>query len=395
MNTTRLFNRPNNLWLNGCLLALGTLATPSYASDLDTALVEGTPSLEMRLRYESVDNTTNKDASAATLRTRLGYATREYHGLMAYGEFEDVRIIGGLDDYAPVTDGYATVADPEITQLNQAFLGYNGLPQTQIKLGRQRLILDNARFVGNVGWRQNEQTFDAVSLINKSLKGTTITYAYLDKVNGILTTFDADVSDHLLNVKYDGIETLTLTAYAYLLEDDDSGAKNDTYGLSTKGKADLGEMGKLHYSAEFATQSTDNNDASYLFLEAAMTTKAITAKVGYEVLGSDGGAYGFQTPLATKHAFNGWADKFLATPATGLRDLMLTLSGKLGGTKLVAVYHDFSADEGDAQYGSEIDLLAAKKFGKRYLAGLKYSSYSADSYSTDTNKLWVWGQLKI
>ncbi len=395
MNTTHLFNRPNKAWLSGTLLALGGLATPGYANDLDTALVEGTPSLEMRLRYESVDDATNKDASAATLRTRLGYATGKYHGLMAYGEFEDVRIFGGLDDYAPVTDGYATVADPEVTQLNQAFLGYSGLPKTEIKLGRQRLILDNARFVGNVGWRQNEQTFDAVSLVNKSLADTTITYAYLDKVNGILTRFDADVSDHLINVKYDGLKALKLSAYAYLLEDDNSGVSNDTYGLRAKGKTGLGEMGKLLYTAEFATQSTDNNDASYAFIEAAMATKVITAKLGYEVLGSDGGAYGFQTPLATKHAFNGWADKFLSTPTAGLRDLMLTLSGKLSGTRLVAVYHDFSADEGNAEYGSEIDLLATKKFGKRYLTGLKYSSYKADSYSTDTNKLWLWGQMKI
>ncbi len=395
MNMTRISRAPTTPWLTGCLLAFGGLAVPAHAGNLTEALAGGTPSLDMRLRYEGVDDSINKKAKAATLRTRLGYATGDYHGLSAYGEFEDVRIVAGMDDYAPVKSGYATVADPEVTQLNQAFLSYTGLQDTGIKLGRQRLILDNARFVGNVGWRQNEQTFDAVSLRNTSLTDITLTYAFLDKVNGILTKFDADVSDHLINVKYTGLKAVKLTAYGYLLKDDDSSAKNDSYGLRAKGKSALGDTGKLLYTAEFATQSTDNNDANYGFLEAGIAMQGITVKLGYEVLGSDGGAYGFQTPLATKHAFNGWADMFLKTPDNGLQDLMLTLTGKLGGVKLLAVYHDFSADEGSDDYGSELDLLAAKKFGKHYQLGLKYASYQADTWKSDTDKIWLWGQLKI
>ncbi len=86
---------------------------------------------------------------------------------------------------------------------------------------------------------------------------------------------------------------------------------------------------------------------------------------------------------------------FLATPGDGLRDLMFSLGGKAAGIKLLAVYHDFSADQGSDDYGSEIDLLAAKKFARRYQLGIKYASYRADSWKTDTDKLWLWGQLKI
>jgi len=372
------------------LIVITLAGSPAYAADsLDQALTEGKPNLDMRLRYESVDDSTNMKASAATLRTRLGYKTADLSGFYAFGEFEDVRIAGGVGDYAPEKTGYATIADPEVTQLNQALLGFKN-DNTEIKLGRQRLILDNARFIGNVGWRQNEQTFDAFSVVNQSLPDITLTYAFLDQVNGILTKFDADVSDHLLNASYTGFKPAKITAYAYLLKDDTSDAKNDTYGLRVKGKAD-----SFLYTAEFASQSTDNNDASYMFAEAGMKLSGVTAKLGYEVLGSDNGAYGFQTPLATKHAFNGWADEFLATPATGLKDFILLVTGKVSGVKLLAAYHDFSADEGSADYGSEVDLLAAKKFGKRYTLGVKYAAYSADTFKTDTDKLWVWGQVKI
>jgi len=395
LKITCILRRPTPSLLSLFLLAAGGSSATSHADSLDEALTSGTPSLDMRLRYEGVDDSVNKNAKAGTLRTRLGYSTGKYYGLSAFGEFEDVRTVAGLNDYAPIKSGYAVVADPEVTQLNQAFLSYSVWKNNKLKLGRQRLILDNARFIGNVGWRQNEQTFDAVSFVNTSLSNTTITYAYLDKVNGILSKFDADVSDHLINVKYEGLKPVKLTAYGYLLEDDDSGATNDTYGLRAKGKTSISETSKLLYTAEFSTQSTNTNDAAYSFLEAGMAMQGITVKLGYEVLGSDGGAYGFQTPLATKHAFNGWADQFLVTPADGLQDMMLTLVGKVKGTKLMAVYHDYSADEGSANYGSELNLLAAKKFSRRYTLGLKYASYSADTFKTDTDKLWVWAQMKI
>ena len=126
-----------------------------------------------------------------------------------------------------------------------------------------------------------------------------------------------------------------------------------------------------------------------------MNFGGITAKLGLEVLGSDSVAYAFQTPLATKHAFNGWADKFLSTPANGLQDLMVSVGGMVAGVKLLGVYHDYSADEGSADYGTEINLLAVKKISTRYTVGAKFAGYSADTFSTDTDKFWLWGEMNI
>ena len=381
--------------LAACTMAVGFEIPSVYAATFDEALTGGKANVDMRLRYESVDDSTNDDAEALTLRTRLGYMTGDYDNFSAFAEFEDVRVALGMDDYAPQNTGFATIADPEVTELNQAFIAYQAPSATKVRLGRQRIILDNARFVGNVGWRQNEQTFDALSIVNTSLADTAITYAFLDKVNGILSSFDADVSDHLLNVTYSGLGIGAVTAYAYLLEDDNTDATNDTYGVRLSGSRMVSEGNKVLYTAEIASQSTDDNDAIYSFFEGGMSFGGITAKLALEVLGSDKGAYAFQTPLATKHAFNGWADKFLATPADGLQDLMVSVGGMVAGVKLLGVFHDFSADEGSDDYGKEMDLLAVKKISKRYTVGAKLASYDADTFSADTDKFWLWGEMNI
>ncbi len=379
----------------GYLLMAGAMISTGQAIGFGEALVAGEVNVDMRLRYEVVDDRINRDAKAATLRTRLGYRTVDYKGVYAFAEFKDVRTVLGVDEYEPQRSGYAVVADPPVTQLNRALLGYTGLPWTTIELGRQRIKLDNDRFVGNVGWRQNEQTFDALSLVNTSLPNIVVTYAFLDRVHGVLEKFDADVTNHLLNIAYSGFRLGKLVGYAYLFEDDASGARNDTYGVRFSGGIGFPTDRKLVYTAELASQSTDINNTTYVFLEGGVQYRGITAKLGYEVLGSDGGSYGFQTPLATKHAFNGWADLFLVTPDGGLVDAMLSIGGRLARIELLGVYHDYTADEGGADYGSELNLLAIRKFGERYLLGFKYASYRAVTWKTDTDKLWLWAQLRI
>ncbi len=139
--------------------------------------------------------------------------------------------VQGLQQHRQWQDAVPIVADPADTELNQAYLSYGGFYDTDMKLGRQRIILDNARFVGNSGWRQNEQTFDAFSLQNKSLPNTVITYAYLDRVHNI--TFDEiKLSAHLFNMAYDLAPWAKLIGYGYLLDYDlDTGPTKDTQTL--------------------------------------------------------------------------------------------------------------------------------------------------------------------
>lgn len=390
--------------------ALAAMALPVTAAEsLEAALAGGKAGLDLRYRYEMVDQTgIAEKAKASTLRTRLNYATESYLDTSAFIEFDDVMALGDIK-YNNATGlpsaktGYPVVADPEGTEVNQAFLTYKGLADTTLKLGRQRVIFDNSRFIGNVGWRQNEQTYDAFTLANSSLKDTTAVYGYVTNVNTIFGEESAkgntDTETHLLNIAYSGLAAGKLSAYGYFLDLTNApAASNSTLGIRFAGGTKVSDAVKALYTLEYAKQSdykegASTIDADYNLIELGADVGGITAMVGYEVLGAKTSA--FSTPLATLHAFNGWADKFLATPANGLVDTYLSVEGKVADVKLQAVYHDFSADVGGASYGTEIDLLAARKFGKNYTVLAKYASYSADTFATDTDKMWLIGQAQF
>lgn len=390
--------------------SLAVLASPLQASagadSIEQAVKDGKASLSVRARYESVDQANAlKDADALTVRLRLGYQTAEYKNVSAFVEAEHVTALGGENFNSTLNGktGFSTVADPDVTEINQAYLTYSGLEKTVMKYGRQRIKLDNDRFIGNVGWRQNEQTYDGFSLVNKGLPDTTITAAYITNVNRIFSDNSAagnfPMSSVLLNAKYDGLDWGSVVFYSYAL-DFEAAPANSTHslGLRFTGSTEVDPV-KLLYTVEYAKQSDyDQNPANfslgYYLVEAGLGFAGVTAKLGQEVLEGDG-VNAFQTPLATLHAMNGWTDQFLTTPGTGLEDSYLSLSTQLFGAKLALIYHDFKADVGGADYGSEIDLLVAKKISKTYSLGVKYGSYDADTRGVDTDKLWIWGEAKF
>lgn len=387
------------------IIASGLLAQSANATESITdAIVSGKANVDMRLRYESVEqDNALQDATALTLRTRLGYTTAVYNNFSAMIEMEDSRIVGGQDEFTVGPTGfnpgeYSVIADPETTELEQAFVKYADEDITA-KLGRQVITYDGHRFVGHVGWRQDRQTFDALKLDYSASEKLKLSYSYLWKRNRIFAeAADVDSKDSLINVSYKtGFGTVT--GYGYLLEvDNNTDNALDTFGLSFKGAA--GEHKSFKYVVEYASQTNESGaaeyDTDYLFIEGAMNISGITAKLGYEVLGSDDGLSGFATPLATLHKFNGFADIFLTTPAEGLVDAYVSATTKLGGGKLVLVYHDYSADEDTPavdDMGNEINIVYAKKFSDNYSAGIKYASYSAGDIKVDTDKLWLWAGL--
>lgn len=377
--------------------ALATMLFAGSAVCAQAAETAAKADVDFRLRYESVDqDNALKDASALTLRTRLTYKTASTNGFSAVIGFEDVRDVLGENDYNN-TNGlgteYSVIADPEVTELDQGYVQYKKDKFTA-KVGRQVITLDGHRFVGHVGWRQDRQTFDAATFSYAASEKLKASYSYISQRNRIFgEEKDIDSKDHLINISYK-TSIGKVVGYSYILEADAPGAESmDTYGVSLTGKKD-----KLSYAVEAATQSFGDYDADYLKLEGAYNFGKVTAKLGYEVLGSDDGMYGFSTPLATLHKFNGWADQFLGTPTQGLVDVYATLAGKAAGGKWAVTYHDFSADEDSAtvdSIGSEVDILFAKKFGKNYSAGIKAAFFSADDIKVDTDKIWVWVGAKF
>jgi hypothetical protein len=380
-----------------------TAAIGAQADSLSDAISGGKVSLDVRYRYESVSQDNNlKDAGASTIRTRLGYLTGRFADTAAFIEMSNVSAVFG-NDYNSTRNGktqYAVVPDPELTVFNQAFLSYDGISGTDIRYGRQRIILDNARFIGNVGWRQTEQTFDGLTLVNASLPPCRFTYAHLTNVNTI-TGLNTDISADLLNAGYRYSSALAVTGYAYLLDFENAAAlSSSTYGLRITGAP--GTTWILPYAVEYARQgdyadNPANFGLDYWLAELGAGIDGNTIMAGYEVLSSDG-TNSVQTPLATLHAFNGWADQFLTTPSVGLEDRYISASGGVLGAKLQVVYHSFRANKGGGDLGSEWDLSAALPINKMYavtLAGARYRAGDAAFNKVDTNKLWLTGEMKF
>ncbi|MGO4892618.1 alginate export family protein [Flavobacterium sp. W21_SRS_FM6] len=404
-NSNQSFTLNKRVWC--VIVGLVSISSGAIADELTTALTSGKPSADFNLRYESVEQENGlKDASALTLRTRLAYTTGKVSGWSALVEMEDTRIVLGQGDYSvPQTayqsGVYSVIADPEHTELDQGFVQYTSETITA-KIGRQVIAWDGQRFIGHVGWRQDRQTFDAVSVKYNPRQDLTLNYAYITQRNRIFAEAqDQDSKDHLFNASFK-TRLGTLTGYGYVLElDNETENDLDTFGVSFVGSAVAGET-KLLYSLEYANQTsqtvTTDFSADYMLAEFGAVMGGITAKLGYESLGSDDAAYGFSTPLATLHKFNGWADIFLTTPAQGLVDTYISLAGGALGGKWMAAYHSFEADNASDSVddlGSELDLQYVRAYGPHYSIGLKYAAYSGDSGKVDTDKLWAWLSAKF
>jgi len=377
------------------------------------ALTSGKVSFSARARYEAVsEDNAKKDADAYTLRSTLAYKTGSFNGFGAFVEFEDVHAAGNekFNNFENVHTTYSVVADPVGSEVNQGYLSYNGL-DTEFKLGRQEITYRGApfhRYIGNVLWRQNHQSFDGFSLVNKSFENTTISYAHIENVdtifveNSVVKPKNIDMSTELFNVQYSGLPIGDLEGYAYLIENEDViTSSSQTFGARLSGAQAINTDLKVLYAAEYANQGAYKDgtmdDQNYYLAELGNKYKGWVAKISYEMQQGDGTS-SFNTPLGTNHAFQGWADIFLSTPKKGLEDMYFTVVGKVMDVKLVGVYHDFETDKGGIDAGNEFDILAEKAFNAHYSMGVKYADYNAGDATlgyVDTKKFWLYGEVKF
>ncbi len=395
--------------MNGDEAVAGSLdadrETAPPTESLTEALFDGKVHFNLRARYEYADITGLQVGHAGTARLRLGYGTKPLHGISAYGEVEGTATVDN-DAYNSLLNGRATrsvIADPRGVELNQLFGKYEKYGATVIG-GRQRIIFDDARFVGNVGWRQDEQTFDAGLVGYRGEEGSPfenfgITYAYLWRINRILSNDrDWDSDSHLINAWYDGLEAGKVTVFGYLLDftDDAPVAEGNTVGIRFAGRADLGEDFALKYAGSFAHQfeagASHAFEAQYYLVDGGVTYKPwrATLGVGFETLGSDRGLYGFQTPLATGHKFQGFADAFLATPATGIQDLYPYVAAKLPwDINAKVIGHMFWEHSGGDSLGYEIDGVATKALTQwmSITAKLAYLDGNGDNGTAPADRL--------
>lgn len=386
-----------------CLLA-GLWAAPAFAADANPlgAGLALRPIVDARLRWESVDQQgLPEQGDAMTARLRAGIEAATGFGVSLLAEAEGTLPI--VADYNSGANGriaFPVVADPANIELNRLQLQYRPRREVVVTVGRQRINVEDQRFVGSVGWRQNEQTFDAVRLEASRLGPFSLDLGYVWSVRTIYGITAQDLpagsanrqsigGDNLLATLGAAAGPVQMRAFAYLIDQDEPGRRqfsSQSYGVRATAAVPIGGV-RMNLAASFARQSDHGgnpNDyrADYWLAEAGTSLAGFGLSAGYEVLGP-----GFQTPLATLHRFNGWADRFLVTPPNGLRDFYVGVSRTLLGAQASLVWHRFTSDRLNLDYGTEWNAQLAFRIRDVRLL-LKYADYQAEAFATDTAKLW-------
>jgi hypothetical protein len=392
--------------------ALLVAAAPAFAgTDITKALTDGKVNADLRARYENVDTANLNDADAFTGRARLGYTTGDFYGVTGMVEFEALTGAFG-EAYNDTVNGKtarSVVADPETTEVNQAYLQYS-LYNTTVRGGRQVIAdWDNGRWVGSDNWRQNQTSYDGVTVSSTYVPHLTVNYGYVAAINNNIgreaSTGRVNHDSNLINLSTDIIPYITVSGYSYMLDSDEVRSQaSNTLGARATGEYAIDNAWKVMGAAEYAQQEDAGHnptsyDLDYTSFEAGVGYKSLYAKVGQEVAEGNGGNQVIVTPFANAHALNGKADvvSLAGTGGNGLEDTYIAagvevaqVNPMVDGLKIDAEWHDFQAERGGADYGQEYNVEISKDFMKYYNAGVVFASFDADSTAfRDTDKVIV------
>ena len=364
---------------------------------------------ETRLRLEVADEDAfSEDAVALTQLIRPALEFRATPRLTALIEGEALfSIVDEFNDGTGNNPGLSLIPDPNGLELNRLQLQYEVTDQTFLTVGRQKISIDDQRFIGPAAFRQNDQTFDAVGLSTRSFGSTTIQAGYFNRVNRVFGA-DNPFGRFRGDSFYVNVNTPTpigrVGAFHYAFDLGTSSPtpmsdifSSQTSGVRLDGRFHRDEFG-LDWEASFARQTefADNpNDYSANYWLLGLRGFAGPARLGvrFETFGSNG-EQAFQTPLGTLHRFQGAADVFVITPDQGLEDLEISASYSLGRTgpfrnvTVGAQYHNFNAENGGLRFGDEVDFDIIVAY-KQFQVGFTAAYYEADTFATDTRRFFL------
>lgn len=441
-------------------LSVATIAGSAFSSVLSAA---GTPvpaspdsvkiSADVRLRYEAAEHGDAPTANALTLGTRLGFASSGHGNWSWMIEADDASVLDSVDSIQPDTlissphvgirlGSFQTARESSDPRISQAWVSYCQR-ETTATLGRQRLVFDNARFIGNDDWRLAAQTFDALFVRNTTLPHTTATYAYVWRVNrsSPLPPFaedlhtqpqprpDYDSNSHLFNLCYHGCTAGSITAYAYLLDLKNAvWLGNASYGLMLTGQRKLSESVTLGYHAEYAVQTDhairsqypftlSDYETDYCRFELSIAAASNRLTVGTEITGS----WHFIAPLGSQDNFLGWTGVMPFGQINGMRDNFLMLSLSLPhAIEFTGAFHDFrpvhdaitsppvvsgetdkvsvgpfSVETGlpffkfSTGHASELDLQLSHRFGTFVTGTVKFADFRGHTTLFHVRRFWL------
>jgi len=399
-------------WLKWCAIGFAVLGAwmPMAAQTGDSlldALKNGNTSLQLQFSFETSDVSDAAGLDAArglTLRTRLGYRTGEWGRLQAFVQFHNLTQL--VDDYRWPGGGngeYDVIADPDGSRIHQGYLDISLGAHTTLRAGRQEVIHEDARLIGNVGWRQNGQSFDGLTFTCTGMDRNRFQVSWITRVNTIFLTHVNLDKLILIHDAYQVSDRVKLSGFGYLL--DTESTLPDSRDSATWGARIQAKPGRVELDATYAVQTdyADGEGHGGDMFTVIGTVQAGDWKLGGGaniISGQDGEDRPFDTLFSTAHKWNGWADQFLATNGgnlvNGLKDVFVQAGTMFGSVKFLGVFHWFDTTDAttyDGSYGTELDLLFAKKFSANLSGLVKFAVYNADGASgnptVDEKVAWV------
>jgi len=369
-------------------------AVPAAAPDAFQWL---TPSIDIRARFEYRDQDGLDPSTSVTGRARLGLTLGDFGGFSGFVEGEFTGVANNDFRSNPATSpstfpnvaGNTVIADPSNAELNRAWVQFkkNGF---LAKVGRQRIIRNDAFFIGNVGWRQNEQTFDAAQ-IGFSNDDFNVSYVYSDRAirifgqgaAGALGEFTGDF--HFIDLDFK-TELGKVGGYAYLIDVDNNGnvGESNTFGA-------FANLGPVYLEAAYQEGTSNLAGGDYDSL-AARAKYTLKTDAGDFSAGIDWTEDDFKTPFQPAHAPFGYADAFLLqqvglNKANGFdgifnAHLKYTKKGLPGGLVFKGALHYFANEDLSESYGYEADMVLVKKFNDNLTGLLKAAYFVGDGSST-------------
>jgi hypothetical protein len=368
---------------------------------------------DFRARYETVEQTGKLEAESLTLRSRVGVRFKPADTRFSFlAEIENNITLAGDDDRNTSLDPlpqYATINDPDFTELNRAQLTFKPDDSFSFIVGRQYLGFDGNRIIGSPGWRQDKNSFDA-AMMTFERGAFEASYVYSWQINrGPGTDYDWDMDSHLFHAGYDVNPALKLSGFVYLIDMTETGRgnlSNTTYGARLTGSTDLGEFG-VSYDLLVAAQNdsgsaTASFDNTLIDSGIAFSRNGARLALGYDVVSGDG-TFAFANPLAANHGTAGWADVFhgggRAAPADGLEDFHVEVSygasvdsSAIESWRAGLIWHDFQSENTSNSLGEEFDLFVRLDFSNDMTLSFEMADYDGPDAAyapADRTKYWV------
>ena len=302
-----------------------------------------------------------------TQRARIGATMAHETGPALTLRLQDVRTWG--EETNTLGDFDANGFDA-----HEAFAVIPMLDGLSLKIGRQEIIMDNHRLVGNVGWTQRGRSFDGAR-VTYAAKPVSVDVFYAkvreadENPEGTFLVPEGDDLDFAgVHAGFTIADSHTIAPMFLVNAIHFADHVRETAGLNASGK-----VGGFAYTGEFYYQFGhvgDETVSAFLGAARAGYTFDVAVKPHLtawgEVLSGDGTPEGtFDTMYATNHKFYGEMDYFLNIPLHTATLGLVDLGGRAGfrPVQKVGVHvdaHHFRSVESDGAgnntFGTELDL---------------------------------------